>query len=155
MPPPMVPEPMTTARVILRVIPSVVEGPGREGGAPPAPPAPSTPLGMTGCLNNRPSSIDHDGVPGDVARRIRSEKHSDAFQLTGIAHAADWIATLDLRLDVLDHRIGEARVKETGGDGVDADSARAPGRGQLAGEADQRGLARDVTGEMRTVRRRP
>src|SRR5687768_17140043 len=112
MPPPMVPEPMTTALAMLK-------------------------------LDNRSSSVDHDGVAGDVARRVRGEEERDALQLTGIADAPDRIAALDLRLDVLDHRIGEPRVKEARRDGVHADAARAPGRGQLTGQADQRGLAGD------------
>ena len=37
----------SSSRRTTVVIPSVVEGPGRTGGAPPEPPGPSTPLGMT------------------------------------------------------------------------------------------------------------
>src|SRR5215218_8173876 len=105
---------------------------------PPMVPAPMTTARAMVLLDNGASPVDDDGLAGDVAGGIRGEEDRHPFQFAGIADARDRVAALDVRLDVLDHGVREARVEEAGGDGVHADALRPPRRRELAGEADQR-----------------
>src|ERR1044071_7856258 len=104
--------------------------------------------------NNRPPAVDDYRLPRDVVRGVGGEEDGDAFEFARVADARDGAAGLDRRLGLLDDGVGEARVEEARGDGVDAYPAAPPRRGQLAREAEEPGLRRGVADVVRAVGRR-
>ena len=73
----------TLVKTAASVIPSVVEGPGRVCGAPPAPPGPSTTLGMTVIVWNEQIECDVQQAAERLANAARELKKGEVLVAGG------------------------------------------------------------------------
>ncbi|HJW94967.1 MAG TPA: hypothetical protein VJ901_15235, partial [Thermoanaerobaculia bacterium] len=83
-------------RIVARVIPSVVEGPGWAVGAPPVPPGPSTTLGMTvTCHAERSRGIpsgrsESRASAGDSSTVFAARNDTDATVIPSVVEGPGW-----------------------------------------------------------------
>src|SRR6185436_1531531 len=94
-------------------------------------------IGNRKSLDDRASPIDDDNLASNVVCRVRSQKHSDAFQFTFITDARNRVSCFDGRLGKRQRWIGKSRMKETWSDRVDANALPAPRSSEFSCESKQ------------------
>src|SRR5580658_4587924 len=99
------------------------------------------------------TSIDYEGVSGDIIGRRGGEKNRGAFQVLRTTEAAQGYSGQERFFVAFDDFFGHVRGEPAGRDGIDLDIVHAPFAGEIFGEDDHATFAGAVT-DGRKLRRR-
>src|SRR5262249_17840906 len=100
--------------------------PAREEARPPSPPSgPASRSADKGSPADRQPPVDHQRVSADIGGSVGGEKERRAADLLGLSVAPEDRSIHHTLPDliVVDQRRGKPRLDQSGGDGIDPDSA--------------------------------